>query len=73
MITRNKTAAEVWEANKARAMYCFARYAWPKRDKATPSGKVTWAQRFRQLYGRDYLEYKDELTAQGRANQEKAK
>jgi len=73
VITRNKTAAEVWEANKPRMMYCFAKYVYPRQNKATPSGKGTWGQRFRELYGRDYVEYTDEIRAHGRANQEKAK
>lgn len=33
--------------------YCAARRIWAKRDEDTPSGGMTWAQWFRQMFGRE--------------------
>lgn len=39
----------------------FARSCWKRRNELTPSGRVTWSQRFEEMFGVSLGEYAKEM------------
>lgn len=52
-----------WAEEKKR---CAARWVWPKRDDATPSGVCDWKTWFERMFGQSLTDYAAEIKARGK-------
>ncbi len=51
---------------------CFARYCWTRRNQLTPKGRITWSERFEEMFGVSLREYA-EMMMKKNGKQGKAK
>lgn len=50
----------------------FARYCWTRRNQLTPKGRITWSERFEEMFGislGEYAKLKQKDGKQGKAKE----